>query len=387
MRNRRTLLMLVTWLLVASHGWSMTADARRSRVTEFCVRLVSGIGRALLPKPLPPAQILAPSPIPEIPAVDLQLYAATPHGADVEIIVGNQRFQGVVIAATYQWVQIHGVNDAIRWSDVSSVRVLSTEPQITPDVAATIRSGEKRDARLRRYLAFQKLNDLHWESLAEYFDGDLEEFRALDDAARRKRLLSLATQLDSTVRAMTGLERYGLHFNSNFAPGHQYVSTGGILATPGDSTAPPDYMGLGIPMPRGPVPNTVFYYPMKERGLGHYVLTVRPNSSTTRSVGHYAMLFDPQGILNARRGLHYSNESAPAVEFRQLDGTRIGARYDDDFLLPPILVNTDVPRRVGQETLSTHEQLLATLLHLNVLLCDPRTQELSPRRRLANVEG
>jgi hypothetical protein len=371
----------LAWTSPSAHADSLARWAR------LCVALIVGQPSS----PPAPATPLPPSPIAEVPPSSLDRFAETPLGARVRLhpvgnATGSTPVEGIAVALDFRTLRlaVDGTTREVPWETVTRVEVL--EPTLTGDASPTMLVEQERgaDRRRRQYLAFQRRSEAHWNRVAETFGTALERFRALDKHARQARLGALADQVDEAFAQLTGNRSYGLHFNSKGAAGFEYVESGGIRATRGDSMLSVTAMSYGIgafslasalESKPAPAPNTVFYY---RSSLGRYVLAVEPRTATTRSPGHYVMAFDPEAIIASGHGKAYRNASYPAVEFPRLHVDGIGVRYETDFLLPPLLLNTDVPRRVGRVGLAKDEQQLASLLHLLSLFADPDIERFRP---------
>lgn len=368
--------------IVLAGAWSSLAHADRlstlGALRNLCGAKVAALGRALFP-PAPATIPRLVSAIPEVPEEQLAIYSATPLGARVRFRVGTEPIEGVVASVNFSKVSLHTETGSQEFllSGVRETTVVDSEPFISDDLAATIAENAPTDRRLRQYLAFQRLSDAHWKELSVGFSEPLAAFRALDRRSRTKRLHELATSVDAVARRAMGTNDYALHFNSKGAPGHQYVESGGIRATEGDSEL--GFSGgcfergfvLTSSSERAPGPKTVFYYDSGRSGLGHYTLGVRSQSVSNLTSHHYVMAFDAKAIVAEKRGNAYHNSLFPAVQFPQLPSNGIGVVYERDFLLPPLLLKADVPRRLGHPTLTHEEQSLAALLHLEALLNDP----------------
>lgn len=351
----------------------------------LCKVVIAGLGKLTFRVRSAPAEPLDPTAISEVPVDELERFATTPLGAAVTLVTQNgQTIQGLTVDVGFRQVRVvteQGDVD-VPWRNVAEAYVASTA--LTPEFAERVQRAAALDRRRRAYLEFQELSEEHWRRVREPFAAELEQFRVSDLSTRNARLAQLAAEVDALVVRLTGHEQYALHFNSKGAASYQYIEAGGILATEGDAILPMhidfDRVGPFISPPRA---ITVFYH--SGQGLGSYTLGKAPNVATTRAAGHYVMAFDAEGIFASRRGNRFSNGVYPAVEYPRLRANQIGVRYDSDFLLPPVLVMADVPRRVGHGTLSHEEQTLAQLLQLASLFADENVSALLPRRVAAAV--
>lgn len=374
---------LIGTIAIAVAMMCTAAPARAEVIVRLCARMVTQAARAFAPAPENP---LPPSAIAEIAPEVLELYAATPHGALVEIHRKNGEIvSGVTVLVGFQAVKMMDgpTTWTIPFSEVEKVVVLSTSPTLLRDVTNEIIANQEAEARRRGYLRFQKLSDAHWEKLAQLFPPKLESFREKTWRQRRREIASLAAEVDASIVELTGVKHYGLHYNMHGGAGYQFVQSGGIKASSGDAVT----LGAIVSLSRGAalpgahnMPPTVFYYSRSEsRGLGYWATSLYPGRTTHRSTGTYAMLFDVNAIIDSGRAERYSNGAEIAISFAATsdDGFR-GVRYDD-LLLPPMQIMADVPRRLGVASLTEQEQTLATLLHLKALLADRTLRTLVPR--------
>jgi hypothetical protein len=222
--------------------------------------------------------------------------------------------------------------------------------------------------------SLSKREDLAWDRIRASVKQEVAEFRRLPKEQRREYLEKTSEEVTAYLHMVFKTDNLGFHYNLHGGARESYITTGGIVATRGDVTLQD-------------LSHKVYFFQSQSVGLLKVLDTANPNVAFPRMrMGHVLILFDlnapvikrleADGVIRNKQAIFYDVDVSSPMSMKGQDGADIGVPVEA-FVLPPMVVFTDLANKSGVNRPSWEEQNLIMMRFLEQMARNAQMSQLN----------